>query len=66
MKLKKILVGIWIAYFSWIAITVPIDTYILGGKLKLLFIALANTSSPSMYSTDGQMNILITACLGDH
>lgn len=58
-KIIRILRGLYISFLMWIIISVPVDTYILGGKLKHLFIAVANTTSPSIYSTDGQMNVII-------
>ena len=60
MKTLKVLAWIWLSFLAWICISVPVDTYIFGGKLKLLWIALANTTSSSIYSTDGQSNIIIT------
>jgi len=58
-KTKKILCWAWVSFLAWVALSVTIDTYVLGGKLKLLWIALANTTSSSPYSTDGQSNIFI-------
>jgi len=58
-RIKKVMAWIWISFLAWICISVPVDTYVFGGKLKLLFIALANTTSSSPYSTDGQSNIVI-------
>lgn len=58
-KIIKKLRWIYMTLLGWIIITVPIDTYILGGKIKLWIIAKANTTSASPYSTDGQMNIII-------
>lgn len=59
MRIRRILLNIWMLFLSWIVVSVSVDTYILGGKLKHLFIAIANTTSSSPYSSDGQMNILI-------
>lgn len=50
---------IYVSFLTFIIISVPIDTYILGGKIKLWIIAKANTTSASPFSTDGQMNIVI-------
>lgn len=38
---------------------VAIDTLVLGGKLKLLWIAVANSTSSSPFSTDGQSNYIL-------
>lgn len=35
-----------------------IDTYILHGKLKLLYLCYANTTNPNPFTTDGQSNLL--------
>lgn len=58
-RLKQVLCWSWILFLSWTTISVAIDAYALGGKLKLLWIVLANTTSNSIYSTDGQSNIAI-------
>lgn len=58
-RIKKVLAWTWISFLAWICISVPVDTYVFGGKLKLMWIALANTTSSSIYSTDGQSNIII-------
>ena len=54
IKLLKIFQLFLISIISLVAI----DTFILGGKMKLWFIAVANTTSASPFSTDGQMNFI--------
>ena len=67
-RIKQLVAWIWVSFLLWTVTSVTVDTYILGGKLKLLWIAIANTTSSSIYSTDGQSNIVIiivalTACI---
>ena len=58
-RIKKLAAWMWVSFLLWTVASVTVDTYILGGKLKLLWIAIANTTSSSIYSTDGQSNIVI-------
>lgn len=55
MKLFK-----WLYSFAFaLSGIVTLDTLLLGGRLKLLWIAVANTSSSSPFSTDGQSNYIL-------
>ena len=63
-KTLKFLSYGWMLFLGFIASSVTIDTFVLGGKLKLWWIAVANTTNSSPYSTDGQSNIvIIVVCL---
>ena len=55
MKILKIIYSFAFALSGIVAV----DTLLLGGKLKLIWIALANTTSASPFSTDGQSNYII-------
>jgi len=53
----KLIIGI-----SWfLSGIVLFDMFVLHGKLKLIWIALANTSDYSPFSTDGQSNYMFVA-----
>ena len=41
-----------------------IDMLILGGKIKLIILALGNTSDYSPFSSDGQMNWILLLVIG--
>jgi len=56
--LKCIIVGCW-----FLSIIISIDMFLLKGKLKLLWIAVANTTSSSPFSTDGQSNYMLILTL---
>ena len=52
------MVGCWL-----LSAIISIDMILLKGKLKLLWIAVANTTSASPFSTDGQSNYMIILTL---
>jgi len=52
-------------FLGAVAFLVGFDMLILGGKIKLWWIAMGNTTSSSPFSTDGQSNwILILIIVG--
>jgi len=51
-------------FLGTVVLLVAFDMLVLGGKIKLWIIAVANTTSASPFSSDGQMNwILILVIL---
>ena len=57
-RLVRVLSVMWAGVLAFIAVSVTVDTYVLHGFLKLWWIAVANTTSSSPFSTDGQSNII--------
>ena len=59
MKYFKKFIRCFQIFIGIIAFIVGFDMLVLHGKLKLLWIAMANTTSSSPFSTDGQSNWML-------